>query len=88
KAISRLETHLGLYLHRYLQRGLKIDIAVWDVGNGGQGLGEEVDHIAVEALDPFGYKVPGKAGYPREFIAPVESLGELRLKAHIWPAKS
>ncbi|MEU0342700.1 ATP-binding protein [Streptomyces bobili] len=88
KAISRLEAHLGLYLHRYLQRGLKIDIAVWDVGNEGQGLGEEVDHIAVEALDPFGYKVPGKAAYPREFVAPVESLGDLGLKAHIWPAKS
>ncbi|MEU6090556.1 ATP-binding protein [Streptomyces sp. NPDC047085] len=88
KAISRLETHLGLYLHRYLQRGLKLDIAVWDVTSGEDGLGEEVDHIAVEALDPFGYKVPGKAGYPREFTAPVEGLGDVRLTAHIWPAKS
>ncbi|MFJ4617862.1 ATP-binding protein [Streptomyces sp. NPDC088812] len=88
KAISRLETHLGLYLHRYLQGGLKLDIAVWDVGSGERGIGEEVDHIAVEALDPFGYKVPGKAGYPREFRAPVEGLGDLRLTAHIWPAKS
>ncbi|MFC5200845.1 ATP-binding protein [Streptomyces kaempferi] len=88
KAIARLEAHLGLYLHRYLQRGLKLDIAVWDVGSGEQGLGEEVDHIAVEALDPFGYKVPGKAGYPRDFTAPVEGLGDLRLTAHIWQAKS
>ncbi|NUT25691.1 MAG: ATP-binding protein [Streptomyces sp.] len=88
KAISRLETHLGLYLHRYLQRGLQLDIAVWDVSSGERGFGEEVDHIAVEALDPFGYKVPGKAGYPREFTAPVEGLGSVRLTAHIWPAKS
>ncbi|MBG7702124.1 ATP-binding protein [Streptomyces sp. MC1] len=87
KAIARLETHLGLYLHRYLQRGLKLDIAVWDVSSG-DGLGEEVDHIAVEPLDPFGYKVPGKAGYPRQFTAPVEGLGEVKLTAHIWPAKS
>ncbi|MEU6283818.1 ATP-binding protein [Streptomyces sp. NPDC047028] len=88
KAISRLETHLGLYLHRYLQGGLNLDIAVWDVSSGELGIGEEVDHIAVEALDPFGYKVPGKAGYPRTFTAPVEGLGEVRLTAHIWPAKS
>ncbi|MGW0574976.1 ATP-binding protein [Streptomyces sp. NPDC002920] len=88
KAISRLENHLGLYLHRYLQRGLKLDIAVWDVSSGEPGLGEEVDHIGVEALDPFGYKVPGKAGYPWEFVAPVEGLGDLRMTAHIWPAKS
>jgi hypothetical protein len=88
KAISRLETHLGLYLHRFLQRGLKLDIAVWDVSSGEEGVGEEVDHIAVEALDPFGYKVPGKAGYPREFTAPVEGVGDVQLAAHVWPAKS
>lgn len=88
RAISRLETHLGLYLHRFLQGGLKLDIAVWDVSSGEGHLGEEVDHIAVEALDPFGYKVPGKAGYPRAFTAPVEGLGDVRLTAHIWPAKS
>ncbi|MGW0137623.1 ATP-binding protein [Streptomyces calvus] len=88
KAISRLETHLGLYLHRFLQGGLKLDIAVWDVSSGEGALGEEVDHIAVEALDPFGYKVPGKARYPRTFTAPVEGLGDIQLTAHIWPAKS
>lgn len=87
-AISRLENHLGLYLHRFLQRGLNLDIAVWDVSSGNGTLGEEVDHIAVEPLDPFGYKVPGKAGYPRQFTAPVEGVGEIRLSAHIWPAKS
>ncbi|MFE9440992.1 ATP-binding protein [Streptomyces sp. NPDC006602] len=88
KAIARLETHLGLYFHRFLQRGLQLDIAVWDVSSNVSGLGEEVDHIAVEALDPFGYKVPGKKGYPRQFTAPVEGIGDMRLTAHIWPAKS
>jgi hypothetical protein len=104
KAITRLETHLGLYLHRFLAHGLKLDIAVWDVGaqagtgvgsgagtNVGThpaGLGEEVDHISVEPLDPFGYTVPGKAGYPREFTAPVEGAGDIRLTAHIWSPKS
>ncbi|GAA3489279.1 ATP-binding protein [Streptomyces cremeus] len=91
RAIARLETHLGLYLHRFLQQGLKLDIAVWDVSatDGVRGsLGEEVDHIAVEALDPFGYKVPGKAGYPLVITAPVEGVGDVDLTAHIWPAKS
>ncbi|MFD5567178.1 ATP-binding protein [Streptomyces cadmiisoli] len=88
KAIARLETHLGLYLHRFLQSGLKLDIAVWDVSSGEGGLGEEVDHIAVEALDPFGYKVPGMKGYAKKYTAPIEGLGEISLVAHIWPAKS
>ncbi|MCH0540464.1 ATP-binding protein [Streptomyces sp. MUM 203J] len=83
KAISQLETHLGLYLHRFLARGLKLDIAVWDVSTG-----EETDHIAVDPLDPFGYKVPGRSGYPKKFLAPVERAGEVALEAHIWPAKS
>ncbi|WP_405751458.1 ATP-binding protein [Streptomyces sp. NBC_00144] len=88
KAISRLETHLGLYLHRFLARGLKLDIAVWDVGTGTDELGEEVDHISVDPLDPFGYVIPGRAGYPRVLTAPVEGVGDVRLTAHIWPAKS
>ncbi|MEU9705522.1 ATP-binding protein, partial [Streptomyces sp. NPDC047981] len=83
KAISRLETHLGLYLHRFLTRGLKLDIAVWDVSTG-----EETDHISVDPLDPFGYKVPGKAGYPKTLQAPVEGIGFVNLDVHIWPAKS
>ncbi|PSM43753.1 ATP-binding protein [Streptomyces dioscori] len=88
KAISRLETHLGLYFHRFLRKGLKLDIAVWDVGDGDGGQWEELDHISVEPLDPFGYKVPGRAGYPRSFTATVEGAGEVTLTAHIWAAKS
>ncbi|MFE7561683.1 ATP-binding protein [Kitasatospora sp. NPDC057500] len=83
KAISRLETHLGLYLHRFLARGLSLDIAVWDVSTG-----EETDHISVDPLDPFGYRVPGRAGYPKKFLAPVAGAGAVPLEAHIWPAKS
>ncbi|MDT0379808.1 ATP-binding protein [Streptomyces sp. DSM 42041] len=83
EAISRLEAHLGLYLHRFLSGSLKLDIAVWDVDTG-----DETDHIRVEPLDPFGYKVPGRAGYPKAFTAPVEGAGDVQLEAHIWPAKS
>ncbi|MEW2704498.1 ATP-binding protein [Streptomyces koyangensis] len=83
KAITTLETHLGLHLHRFLSRGLILDIAVWDVVTG-----EETDHISVDALDPFGYKVPGRPGYPKTFIAPVPGAGDVALNAHVWPARS
>jgi len=83
KTIGRLETHLGLYLHRFLNRGLKLDIAVWDAVAE-----EETDQIGVDPLDPFAYRVPGRAGYPRKYVARVEGLGQVDLEAHIWPARS
>ncbi|WP_019886662.1 ATP-binding protein [Streptomyces purpureus] len=83
-AIERLETHLGLYLHRFLsQEGFHIDIVVEDVRTR-----EELDHRGVEPIDPFGYRIPGRAGFPRTYTAPVEGLGDVELTAHIWPPKS
>lgn len=83
-AIERLETHLGLYLHRFLAReGFHIDIVVEDVHKR-----EELDHRGVEPIDPFGYRVPGRAGFPRTYTAPVEGVGDVALTAHIWPPKS
>ncbi|MFE2039501.1 ATP-binding protein, partial [Streptomyces sp. NPDC059477] len=83
-AIERLETHLGLYLHRFLGRAdFHVDIVVEDVHTR-----EELDHRGVEPIDPFGYRVPGRAGYPRTYAAPVEGVGEVALHAHIWPPKS
>ncbi|WP_030392519.1 ATP-binding protein [Kitasatospora purpeofusca] len=84
EAVQKLETHLGLYLHRFLESGsVRIDIAVENVRTG-----ELLDSVEVEPLDPFNYKVPGKAGYPRTFTAPVEGVGDVELTAHIWPPKS
>ncbi|CAL9465911.1 ATP-binding protein [Streptomyces sp. enrichment culture] len=83
-AIERLETHLGLHLHRFLARdGFHVDIVVEDVHTR-----EELDHRGVEPIDPFGYRVPGRAGYPRTYVAPVEGVGDVPLLAHIWPPKS
>jgi hypothetical protein len=83
-AIERLETHLGLYLHRFLARdGFHLDIVVEDVHTR-----EELDHRGVEPIDPFGYRVPGRACYPRTYVAPVESVGDVELTAHVWPPKS
>lgn len=83
-AIEKLETHLGLYLHRFLARdGFNIDIVVEDVRTK-----EELDHRGVEPIDPFGYRIPGRAGFPRTYTAPVEGVGGVELTAHIWPPKS
>ncbi|MGD6745240.1 ATP-binding protein [Streptomyces sp. BH106] len=85
EAIGRLERHLGLHLHRFLARDdLNIDIVVEHVDLPG----EELEHIGVEPLDPFGYKLPGRPGYPAELTAPVEGAGDVVLHAHVWPAKS
>lgn len=84
EAVQKLETHLGLYLHRFLDRGdVRIDIAVENVHTR-----ELLDSVEVEPLDPFNYRVPGRAGYPRTFTATVEGVGEMELTAHIWPPKS
>ncbi|MCI3930921.1 ATP-binding protein [Streptomyces sp. AN091965] len=83
-AIEKLESHLGLYFHRFLSReDFHIDIVVEDVRTK-----EELDHRGVEPIDPFGYRVPGRAGYPRPYTAPVEGIGGVTLTAHIWPPKS
>lgn len=83
-AIEKLETHLGLYLHRFLARSdLHIDIVVEDVRTR-----EELDHRGVEPIDPFGYRIPGRGGYPRVYRAPVEGVGDVAMTAHIWPPKS
>ncbi|MEU0278029.1 MULTISPECIES: ATP-binding protein [unclassified Streptomyces] len=83
-AIEKLETHLGLYLHRFLAReGFYVDIVVQDVQTR-----EELDHRGVEPIDPFGYRIPGRAGYPRTYTAPIEGAGDVSMTAHIWPPKS
>ncbi|MFJ2741645.1 ATP-binding protein [Streptomyces sp. NPDC087440] len=84
ETIEKLETHLGLYLHRFLARDdFHLDIAVEEVHTR-----EILDQRAVLPIDPFGYRVPGKAGYPRTLTAPVEGVGDVTLTAHIWPPKS
>ncbi|MEV6953968.1 ATP-binding protein [Streptomyces sp. NPDC051183] len=82
--IDKLETHLGLHLHRFLARDdFHIDLVVEDVRTK-----EELDHRGVEPIDPFGYRLPGRSGYPRAYTALVEGVGPVTLNAHIWPPKS
>ncbi|MFE3737430.1 ATP-binding protein [Streptomyces sp. NPDC059134] len=83
-AIEKLETHLGLFLHRFLAReGFYIDIVIQDVQTR-----EELDHRGVEPIDPFGYRTAGRVGYPHTYTAPVQGVGDVPMTAHIWPPKS
>lgn len=84
EAIEKLETHLGLYLHRFLARGdFHVDIVVEDVETR-----DELDHRGIEPIDPFGYRIPGRSSYPRTFTTPIEGVGDVRMTGHIWPPKS
>ncbi|WP_279102028.1 ATP-binding protein [Gordonia bronchialis] len=76
--IVDLQNHLGLVFHRLITTGLTITIDVLDEAVGRAGAPR-----TVRAVDPFGYRVSGRPGYPRRL--PV--LGS-ELVAHIWPARS
>ncbi|MFF9451398.1 ATP-binding protein [Streptomyces flaveolus] len=84
RTINKLGLHLGLHLHRFLVReDFNITIAVEDVRTSTVYLA-----FGVEPLNPFGYPVSGNPDYPRTFMAPVPSIGDVPLEAHIWPPRS
>jgi hypothetical protein len=84
RTINKLGLHLGLYLHRFLQRGdFNITIAVEDVRTGMVYM-----DFGVQPLDPFRYPVSGSPDYPRRVVANVDGVGDIQLTAHVWTPKS
>ena len=79
--ISNLREHLGLHLHRFLDR-ITLTIEVID-HHGVSGALRKV-----QAYDPFGYPRPGCDGYPANLLPAGAYAGKLQIKAHIWPPKS
>lgn len=80
----RLELHLGLHFHRFIQRGvLSIHIDQQE-----QGEPEHQIRATVPALDPFGYGVAPLEGYPRTFVMHLAGVGEIPLDCHLWPPNS
>ncbi|CAN1559113.1 HATPase_MORC-like domain containing protein [Mycobacteriaceae bacterium] len=80
RTMQQLVNHLGLILHRILERGdLALMIDTFDVELGSPG-----PPRAVRAIDPFAYRGMGRSGYPKEL--PVD-LGDATATAHvhIWP---
>lgn len=80
----RLDLHLGLHFHRFLENGdLRIFIDQ-------QVLGESEKQIRAEVqpLDPFGYDRSGAKGYPRVFSVDIPDIGSIDIEGHIWPPNS
>lgn len=82
-SISKIVTHLGLVLHRFIASA-QVRILV-DV--------EDIDHdmagppFEVVALDPFGYHKTGHPGYPKTFVSDVDGH-RVELVCHVWPGRS
>jgi hypothetical protein len=85
RAKSKLQLHLGLKLHRFLQRRkLQIQIDVEDTETAEVG-----PPTIVKALDPFPpSKRNGAAGYPKTFVARLPTNAKLKMRSHIWRKKS
>lgn len=75
-----LVNHLGLVLHRILERGeLSVAVQTYDVNVEFGGPPRQV-----RSIDPFAHRGPGAVGYPKELPVGVgEATGTARL--HIWP---
>ena len=81
---GRLELHLGLHFHRFIERGgLRIFIDQ-------QELGESEHQIRAEipALNPFAYPESGAPDWPRSYNLRLDDLGTIALEGHIWPPNS
>ncbi|ATO63516.2 ATP-binding protein [Mycobacterium avium subsp. hominissuis] len=80
RTMQEVVTHLGLVLHRILERGdLALTIDTFDVGMGFPG-----PPRPVRPIDPFLYRGAGQSGYPKELPVDLEdATGTAQL--HIWP---
>jgi hypothetical protein len=83
---ARVQRHLGLIFHRFLQSGaLEIELHIVDVLDDAESFSSLP--VKVSALDPFGYRVTGKQGYPRQLPVSVGDL-QVLLTCHIWPGRA
>lgn len=83
RSMTEIINHLGLILHRIIEKGLiEIHLDVEDVDQDLVGPRSRVD-----AINPFGYARPGKAGYPKDLVARHGHL-QVVFKCHIWPPRS
>ena len=87
KLKNRLMKHIGLHFHRFLSRKGRKRLQVWiDIQE--EGADETGITREVKPLNPFGYKQPGKKGFPCTFNLSLEGAGKCKLEAHIWPPNS
>jgi hypothetical protein len=83
KTVNQLCIELGIRFHRFLSdKRLRIAIDQQLAGEP-----EPVIHRYVMALDPFGYDVSGKHGYPLKLQLQLDGV-KFPVACHIWPPKS
>lgn len=80
KLTADSRVHLGLRYHRFLE-SKELRIATFTHAKGA-----ETPNLTLspEPFNPFGYKRPGVADYPK-VLAPAGDPDGPRLKVHIWP---
>ena len=80
----RLEVHIGLHFHRFLESG-RIRVFL------DQQIDGEVQHgirVQVKPLDPFSYPASGSKDYPKNFRIRLDGVDVVEAQAHIWPPNS
>lgn len=83
KSIAAIRRYLGLYFHRFLQRGqIDIQIDAEDVATGIVGFPN-----AIESINPFPTR-SAASGFPKVFEVQLPGRATLCFKAFIWPKKS
>lgn len=84
QAKRQIRSHLGLKLHRFLERGkIRIRIDIQDVA---EGVGPPSEVIPLNPLPPEA--ASGSRGFPKEYVAKLPGAGSLKMRAHIWRRKS
>ncbi|MCD9153324.1 ATP-binding protein [Aeromicrobium duanguangcaii] len=80
RTTQELVTHLGLVLHRILQRGdLTITVQTFDVWLDFAGPPRQVT-----AIDPFDYRGVGRTGYPKD-LPVIVGDADSTARLHVWP---
>lgn len=80
----RLQLHLGMCFHRFLESGrLRIILDQQSAGTG-----QQPHHVRIAPLNPFGYAKSGAVGYPKRFTLEFGGRRKMVAEAHIWPANS
>ncbi len=81
---KKIEVHLGLAFHRYLEKGkVRIWLDQQIVGTPEHGI-----RVTLKPLNPFGYPESGRPDYPKMFPVSIEGIGTIETEAHIWPPNS
>ena len=80
----RLELHLGLHFHRFLEsRRLRIFIDQQEINEPEHNI-----RVEIPALNPFAYTESGASGWPRTYRMGLDGVGSLKLEGNIWPPNS